>query len=73
MIMSGTKESVLVQIQLVDIHGTRYYDIVYRHKDDQQSRSARIGADDIYENPQPGDTVHVVYVMNVVTGMQRAT
>lgn len=73
MIMSGTKEAVLVQLQLVDIHGTRYYDIVYRHKEDQQSRSARIGADDIYKNPQPGDTVHVVYVMNVVTGMQRAT
>jgi hypothetical protein len=33
--------------------------------------TARIGKEDIYANPQPGDAVRVSYVMNVVTRVQR--
>lgn len=71
MFLSGAKDAVLLQIQLVDIHGTYYYDLVFAHTDDQQPRQARIGKDDIYTDPQPGDKVRVAYVMNVVTGIQR--
>jgi hypothetical protein len=72
MIMAGNKEAVLMQLQLVNIHGTLYYDLVYAHTDDEQPRSARIGKEDIYADPQPGDRVRVAYTMNVVTGIQRA-
>lgn len=71
MIMAGTRDATLLQIQLLDIHGTYYYDLVYAHTSDQQTRSARIGKEDIYPNPQPGDAIRVAYVMNVVTGVQR--
>jgi hypothetical protein len=71
MILSGSKDAVLMQLRLLDIHGTFYYDIIYAHTDDRQSRTARIGKEDIYENPQPGDEVRVLYTMNVVTGIQR--
>ncbi len=69
--LSGSKDAVIVQVGFVDIHGTYYCDIVYTHAN-EQPRQARIGKDDIYPNPQPGDAVKVVYIMNVVTGVQRA-
>jgi hypothetical protein len=71
MILGGAKDAVLVQVRMLDIHGTYYYDIVYAHTGDSQQRSARIGKEDIYENPQPGDEVRVAYTMNVATGVQR--
>jgi hypothetical protein len=84
MIMSGAKDAVLQQVQFVDIHGTHYCDIVYTHGSDPQDspdspdkqhneplHKARIGKEDIYANPQPGDAVRVNYLMNVVTSVQR--
>jgi hypothetical protein len=68
--MSGKKAAVLEQLQLLDIHGTYYYDLVYRHLDDNAPRRARIGREDIYNNPQPGDQVQVHYLMNVVTSVE---
>jgi hypothetical protein len=70
MIMSGKKAAVLEQLQLLDIHGTYYYDLVYRHLDETTARRARIGREDIYANPQPGDQVQVHYLMNVVTSVE---
>ncbi len=70
MIMAGTRDAVIKQVQRVDIHGTHYIDIVYTHIDDQQTRSARLGTEAIYANPQPNDLVRVTYLMNVVTSVQ---
>lgn len=72
MIMSGRKDAVLHHIQRIDIHGTRFYDIIFAHTDTpDQMRRARIGADDAYPDPRPGDEISVAYVMNVVTGIAR--
>jgi hypothetical protein len=72
MIMSGKKDATLRDVRLVDIHGTHFYDIAYAHDDDPgQIRSARIGVEDAYPGPKPGDTIHVSYLMNVVTGIAR--
>lgn len=73
MIMSGKKTAVIEQLQLLDIHGTYYYDLIYRHLDETTPRRARIGRDDIYANPQPGDQVEVSYVMNVATSIEAST
>ena len=70
MIMSGRRNATLREIRLIDIHGTRFYDITYTHDDaPTERRAARIGVEDAYPNPQPGDRISVGYVMNVVTGM----
>jgi hypothetical protein len=70
MIMSGRKTATLLEIRLVDIHGTRFYDVAYAHEDaPTQRRTARIGVEDAYANPQPGDLISVGYLMNVVTGI----
>jgi hypothetical protein len=70
--MSGKKDAVLHHIQLIDIHGTCFYDIVFAHTDaPDQMRRARIGVDDAYSDPRPGDDISVTYLMNVVTGIAR--
>jgi predicted alpha/beta superfamily hydrolase len=71
MFLSGSKDATLQQVQMVDIHGTVYCDVVYTHDGEQQMHTARIGKEDIYADPQPGDAVRVSYVMNVVTRVQR--
>jgi hypothetical protein len=72
MIMSGKKDAVLHQVNLIDIHGTRFYDITFSHTDTpDQPRRARIGVEDAYPDPRPGDAISVTYLMNVVTGIAR--
>lgn len=72
MFISGAKSAILRQVQLVDIHGTRFYDITFSHSDTpDQIRRARIGVEDAYHEPAPGDTISVQYVMNVVTAIVR--
>jgi hypothetical protein len=72
MIMSGRKNATLLEIRLADIHGTRFYDIVYTHQDTpEQRRTARIGVEDAYPDPQPNDSMSVGYLMNVVTGITK--
>lgn len=72
MIMSGTKDATLRTVRLIDIHGTRFYDLEYTHDDlPSQVRSARIGLESTYDHPQPGDRVRISYLMNVVTALAR--
>jgi len=69
--MSGSKEAVIEAVQGVDIHGTLFYDLLYRHEGEAQPRRARVGAESIYPGPQPGDAVRVSYLMNVATTVER--
>jgi hypothetical protein len=72
MIISGKKDATLRQVQLVDIHGTRFYDVEYTHDDaPSELRRARIGVESAYDDPQPGDIISVSYLMNVPTGITR--
>lgn len=72
MIMGGSKPATLRAVRLIDIHGTRFYDIEYTHDDAPDPvRSARIGPESAYDAPQPGDRVTVSYLMNVVTALAR--
>lgn len=72
MIMSGTKDAVIEQVQLVDIHGTRLYDLVYRHDDMPEALlRARLGPEALYGVPTAGDRVRVSYLMGIATSMVR--
>ncbi len=70
----GTHDALLQQVQQVDIHGTHFFDLVFVHvANAQQSHKARVSAESIYANPQPGDNVRITYLMGVVTGVERRT
>ena len=72
MMISGKHDATLQELRLVDIHGTRFYDIVYAHVDaPDKLRAARIGVEDAYPDPRAGDAIRVSYLMNVVTGITR--
>lgn len=72
MIMSGSREAIIETVQLIDIHGTRFYDLRYSHVGEAQPRQARVGSEAIYSGPQAGDRVKVAYLMNVATNVERA-
>jgi hypothetical protein len=69
--MSGSREAVIDGVQMVDIHGTRFYDLAYTHTGETQQRRARVGQESVYAGPRPGDMVLVSYLMNVATGVER--
>jgi hypothetical protein len=72
MIMSGTKDATLHTVRLIDIHGTRFYDIEYAHDElPGQVRAARVGLESAYDDPRPGDKIRISYLMNVVTALAR--
>jgi hypothetical protein len=72
MIMSGKKDATIRDARLVDIHGTRFYDVEYTHDEAPDLlRSARIGIESAYDDPSPGDAVVISYLMNVVITIAR--
>jgi len=72
MIMSGTKDATLRAVRLIDIHGTRFYDVEYTHDDlPSQVCAARVGLESAYDDPRAGDQVRVSYLMNVVITLAR--
>ncbi len=72
MFMGGIKEATVRDVRLVDIHGTRYYDISYTHDDTPETlRAVRVGVEDAYPGLQAGDAVRVRYLMNVAVGVAR--
>jgi hypothetical protein len=71
MIISGSREAVLHEVQPISIHGTILYDLIYNHTDEAQPRQARLGAESVYADPRPGDAVRVSYMMNVATAVAR--
>lgn len=73
MIMSGSRDARLDEVQAVSIHGTILYDLVYTHEGEAQPRRARIGAESVYAGPRPGDAISVSYLMNVATQVSRRT
>lgn len=71
MIMSGSRDAVLNEVQRVDIHGTIFYDLIYTHAGETPPRRARVGQESIYAGPRPGDAVRISYLMNVAIAVER--
>lgn len=71
MIMSGKRNATIAQVQQIDIHGTRYLDIVYiLDGQPDTAQRARLGPEATYPNPQAGDKVSLSYVMGVVISVE---
>ncbi|MBF6600279.1 MAG: hypothetical protein IVW36_07205 [Dehalococcoidia bacterium] len=67
------KPATVLQARAFELHGTRYYAVIYRlDAEPGQVREARLSFDMIYDDPQPGDRVLVESVLGVVDRMARA-
>ncbi len=72
MILGGSKSATLRQVQRVSIHGSEFYDLVYQHDEEpNQLRQARIGREQMYTDPQPGDAVTISYTLNMPTAINK--
>ncbi|MBV9791021.1 MAG: hypothetical protein JOZ51_22695 [Chloroflexi bacterium] len=70
----GTHDATLRQVQRVDLHGTHFYDLIFEHlATPGELRRARVSAESIYAEPQPGDAIRVSYLMNVVASVEQRT
>jgi hypothetical protein len=71
--MIGKQPGTIAHLQLVDIHGARFYDLSYA-LDAAPNRvlTSRIGTESVYENPQIGDKVKLHLVMGQLTKVEKA-
>ncbi len=71
-LLQGSRSGVLRGVTSFDLHGERYYHLLYIFDDaPDRAAEARVAHDAIYADPQPGDRVTVHAVMGVVTRIER--
>ena len=61
----------ILGVQPYDLHGTRYYRLIFVPEGQEQPREARLSHDMVYPDPQPGDTVEVHALLGVVDGVTK--
>lgn len=72
--MAEGKAGKLLEVEPYLLHGTQYYKLLIEWLDQPGSgREARIAYDVIYENPQAGDEVEVIAILNIVDRIIRKT
>jgi hypothetical protein len=63
---------VIVDLRPYELHGTRYYAVLYQLDGDEARREARLSFDMIHDDPQPGDHVLIQQILGVVDRITRA-
>lgn len=66
--MRATVEAV----QPYELHGVRYYRVIYRAEGEDGLREARLSHDMVYADPQPGDAIEVRAILGIVDRIDRA-
>lgn len=65
-------EAILAAVQPYDIHGTRYFRIVYALKDAPDAmKEGRVAIEGIYKDPQPGDRVDIRMLLGVIDDVKK--
>lgn len=68
------RTGTILQLRPYELHGTPYFAVLFRFDDDPDTgdREARVSSDMIYADPQPGDTVLIESVLNVVDRIRKS-
>jgi hypothetical protein len=65
-------EAILAAVQPYEIHGTKYYRIVYAAKDTPDRMSeGRVAAESMYRDPQAGDRVEIRMLLGVIDDVRK--
>lgn len=59
-------------VQPYDLHGVRYYRVIYRADGEDGLREARLSHDMVYGEPQAGDLVEVRAILGIVDRITKA-
>ncbi len=71
--MIGAVEAIIAAIQPYEIHGTPYFRIAYATPEQPDAiTEARIAAESIYRDPQPGDRVEISLLLGIVNTIEKA-
>jgi hypothetical protein len=65
--MRATVEAV----QPYELHGVRYFRVIYRGEGEEGFREARVSYDMVYADPQQGDTIEVRAILGVVDRIEK--
>jgi hypothetical protein len=65
-------EAILAAVDPYEIHGTRYFRIVYATKEQpDRMTEARVASESIYRGAQPGDRVDIRMLLGVVDDVKK--
>lgn len=65
-------EAILAAAQPYDIHGTRYYRLIYATKAQPDTMvEGRVALESIYRDPQAGDRVDIQMLMGVINDVKK--
>jgi hypothetical protein len=68
-----TQRATLLRLQLVDIHGARFYDLTFAlESKPDQPQTSRIGTESVYPRPEEGDAIEVALLLGQLTGVKKA-
>ncbi|OGG56238.1 MAG: hypothetical protein A3F84_10235 [Candidatus Handelsmanbacteria bacterium RIFCSPLOWO2_12_FULL_64_10] len=71
-LLPGSRDGVLRGVTPFDLHGERYYHLLYALAESpERTAEARVAHDAIYDHPQPGDEVRIHSMMGVVTRVEK--
>ncbi len=68
-----TQRAKLLRAQLVDIHGTRFYDLTFALESKPDApKTSRIGSESVYAQPKEGDEIEVGLLLGQLTSVKKA-
>jgi len=73
MLANGELAMVVEGVETLSIHGSVYYDVVFRLEGAQAPQKIRVNPEAFYVNPKPGDRVLVEMVLgNIMSAKKQA-
>ena len=64
-------QATIQAVQPYELHGTRYFRLIYVPDGEEQPREARLSHDMVYADPSPGDRVEVHALLGIVDQVRR--
>ena len=58
--------ATLQAVMPYDLHGTRYWQLIFTPDGSEQAQQARLSHDMVYPDPRPGDTIEVHAILSVI-------
>lgn len=67
-------EAIIAAVQPYEIHGTPYFRIAYATAEAPDAiTEARLAAESIYRDPQPGDRVRISLLLGIINSVEKIT
>jgi hypothetical protein len=68
----GDRDGEILEIRRFDIHGSEFVDVTILFPD-RSTASARLGAESVPSDLEPGDHVRVSLAMNMIVAVERSS